>query len=161
MWRANSLENTMMLGETEGRKRRLKAADEIVGSHRQLSGHEFEQPLGDEGQGGLQYLGSQRAGHGCVTEQQVVFIFAIRCCLRVFCPWVSHSKWSLGGLASFPIWQLFLKSLNVKMSREPSRCVQGEGRGFLPGSQKTYLTDKRWAYRQSHALRMCQLFLGT
>ena len=91
-----------MLGETEGRKRRLKAADEIVGSHRQLSGHEFEQPLGDEGQGGLQYLGSQRAGHGCVTEQ-VVFIFAIRCCLRVFCPWVSHSKWSLGGLASFPI----------------------------------------------------------
>ena len=61
-----------MLGETEGRKRRLKAAEEIVGSHRQLSGHEFEQPLGDEGQGGLQYLGSQRAGHGCVTEQQGV-----------------------------------------------------------------------------------------
>ena len=91
--------------------------------------------------GMLQYMGSQRVGHGWVTEQQqVVFIFAIRCLSRVFCSWVSHSKWSLGGLASFPIWRLFLKSLNLKMSRETSRRIQGEGRGFLPGLQKTYLT---------------------
>ena len=41
--------------------------DQIVGWHYQLSGHEFEQTLGDsEGQGKsgvLQSMGSQRAGH--------------------------------------------------------------------------------------------------
>ena len=90
--------------------------------------------------GMLQYMGSQTVGHGWVTEQQVVFVFAIRCFSWVFCPWVSYSKWSLGGFTSFPVWQLLWKSLNLKMSREPSRCVQGEGRDFLPALQKTHLT---------------------
>ena len=39
--------------------------DEMVGWHHQLSGHEFEQTLGDnEGQGSLACcMGSQRVGH--------------------------------------------------------------------------------------------------
>ena len=53
MWKANSLENTLMLGKTEGRRRR-GWQDEMVGWHLQFNGHEFEQPLrGNEGQRSL------------------------------------------------------------------------------------------------------------
>jgi len=48
------LEKTLMLGKTEGRRRRGKQ-DEMVGWHHQLNGHEFEQTLGDNrGQGSLE-----------------------------------------------------------------------------------------------------------
>ena len=54
MQRAYSLERTLMLGKTEGRRRR-RGQDEMVGWHHQLNGHEFEQPPGDsEGQGSLE-----------------------------------------------------------------------------------------------------------
>ena len=53
----DSLEKTLMLGKTYGRRRR----DEMVGWRRQLNGHEFEQTPGDdEGQGSLVSMGSQR-----------------------------------------------------------------------------------------------------
>ena len=53
MQRADSLEKTLMLGKTEGR-RRGAIEDEMVRWHRQLNGHEFEQAPGDgEGQGSL------------------------------------------------------------------------------------------------------------
>ena len=46
MQRAVSLEKTLMLGKAEGRKRRRQ--------HYELSGHDFEQTLGDDkGQGSL------------------------------------------------------------------------------------------------------------
>ena len=52
--------------------------DQMVGWHHQLSGHEFEQTLGDsEGQGKsgvLQSMGSQRAGHDWMAEQQQVVL---------------------------------------------------------------------------------------
>ena len=48
--------------------------DEMVGLHRQLSEHEFEQTLGDSGgqrsPSVLQSTGSQRFGHDLATEQQ-------------------------------------------------------------------------------------------
>ena len=51
MQRANSLEKTLRLGKTEGRKRR-GWQDKMVGWHRQFSGLECEQTLGgSEGQG--------------------------------------------------------------------------------------------------------------
>ena len=43
MWRADSLEKTLMLGKTEGKKRRGRAEEEMVGWHRRLNGHVFEQ----------------------------------------------------------------------------------------------------------------------
>ena len=53
MQRADSLEKTLMLGKTEGRRRR-RGQDEMVGWHHQLNGHELEQTPGDsEGQGSL------------------------------------------------------------------------------------------------------------
>ena len=48
MWRADSLEKTLVLGKIEG-KRRSGWQDEVVGWHHQLNGHEFERTLGDSG----------------------------------------------------------------------------------------------------------------
>ena len=53
MWRADSLEKILMLGKIEGKRRRGQE-NEMVGWHRRLNGHEFEQALGDgEGQESL------------------------------------------------------------------------------------------------------------
>ena len=49
MWRANSLEKTLILGKIEGKRRRGEAEDEIVRQHHWLNGHEFEKILGDSG----------------------------------------------------------------------------------------------------------------
>ena len=46
MWRTDSLEKTLILGKTEGRRRR-GWQNKIIGWHHQLNGHEFEQTLGD------------------------------------------------------------------------------------------------------------------
>ena len=54
MWRADSLEKTLMLGKIEGRKIGGTTEDEMVEWHHRLYGHDFEQTLGDsEGQGNL------------------------------------------------------------------------------------------------------------
>ena len=37
------MEKTLMLGKTEGKKRRGRAEEEMVGWHRRLNGHVFEQ----------------------------------------------------------------------------------------------------------------------
>ena len=50
MWGVNSLEKTLKLGKTEGRRTK----DEMVGWHHQSNGHEFVQAPGiGEGQGSL------------------------------------------------------------------------------------------------------------
>ena len=46
MQRANSLEKTLMLEKTEGRRRRGTTEDEMVGWHYRLDEHEFEQAPG-------------------------------------------------------------------------------------------------------------------
>ena len=56
MWRADSLEKTLMLGKIEGRKKRGVTEDEMVGWHHQLNGRDFEWTLGDsEGHGSLAF----------------------------------------------------------------------------------------------------------
>ena len=42
MRRADSLENTLILGKIEGRRRRGRQEDEMVGWHHQLNGDEYE-----------------------------------------------------------------------------------------------------------------------
>ena len=49
MQRVDSLEKTLMLGKTEGRRIKEVAEDETVGWHRQLNRLEIEQTLGDSG----------------------------------------------------------------------------------------------------------------
>ena len=53
MGRTDSLEKTLMLGKTEGRRRR-QTEGEMVGWRHRLDGHELEQTPGDSGgQGSL------------------------------------------------------------------------------------------------------------
>ena len=53
MWRVDSLEKTLMLGGSGGRRRR-GWQDEMAGWRHRLNGHEFESTPGvDDGQGGL------------------------------------------------------------------------------------------------------------
>ena len=40
--RTDSFEKTLMMGKIEGRRRWGRLKDEMVGSHHQLDGHEFE-----------------------------------------------------------------------------------------------------------------------
>ena len=68
--RTNSSEKTLILGNTEDRRRR---GQQRMRCHYWLSGHEFEQTVGNsEGQGSLaaSVLGSQRVRHELLTEQQ-------------------------------------------------------------------------------------------
>ena len=52
MQRTDSLEKTLMLGKTEGGRRKGMTEDEMVGWCHQLDGHEFEKTPGDsEGRG--------------------------------------------------------------------------------------------------------------
>ena len=53
MQTVDSLEKTLMLGKTEGKRRRV-TEDQMVEWHQELNGHESEQTLGDsKGQGSL------------------------------------------------------------------------------------------------------------
>ena len=72
MGRADSLEKILMLGKTEGKRRRgqqrMRWLDGI-----KLNGHEFEQSLGEsEGQGSLACCGpwGGKVRHDSGTEQQ-------------------------------------------------------------------------------------------
>ena len=72
--------------------------DEMVGWHHQLSGHEFQQALGDgEGQRSLAgcslSVGSQRVGHDWATEQQQKICPTPK--PRDQCMWPSFKKGSL------------------------------------------------------------------
>ena len=72
MQRADSLEKTLMLGKIEGTRRRGTTEDERAGWHHPLSGHEFEQALGEsEGQGSL-VCWSPRSRRVLATEQNGV-----------------------------------------------------------------------------------------
>ena len=71
IWRANSLEKTLMWEKIEGKRRR--GWQRIRWWHHQLNGHEFEQTQGDsEGQGSLACCRSwgTRVRHDLGTEQQ-------------------------------------------------------------------------------------------
>ena len=72
MQRTDSLEKTLMLGKTEGRKRRGRQRMRwMVGWHHWLNGHEFEQGPGvGDGQGGLACCDSwgRRVRHDWATE---------------------------------------------------------------------------------------------
>ena len=74
MHRANSLEKNLMLGKTEGKRRRNGVAKgEMVRQHNQLNGHEFAQTPGDsERQESLACCSpwGHRVEHDLATEQQ-------------------------------------------------------------------------------------------
>ena len=72
MRRADSLEKTLMLGKTEGMGRRGTTESEMAGWHHQLSGHEFEQTLGESEGQGILVCWSPRNRRVLATEQNGV-----------------------------------------------------------------------------------------
>ena len=73
MWRANSLEKTLLAGKDWKQKEKGAAEDEMVRQPHWLNGHEFEQTLGDsEGPGSLACSSpwSRKVRHDLATEPQ-------------------------------------------------------------------------------------------
>ena len=71
MQRADSLEKTLMLAKTEGRRRR-RQEDEMVRWHHQLKGHEFEQTPGEsKGQGSLACCSITRLNNGTTETRDI------------------------------------------------------------------------------------------
>ena len=92
MQRPDSLEKTLMMGKTEGRRRGRVTDNEMVGWHHQINAHESEQTPGDsEGQGSLACCTSQgcRVGHDVVAEQV----------------WVKHWKTAFLRLGGWMSWE--------------------------------------------------------
>ena len=69
MWRTNSLERHLMLGDWRHEEKGV-TKDEMVGWHHWLNGHEFKQALGDsEGQGSLACCSPRGHKESDMTEQ--------------------------------------------------------------------------------------------
>ena len=70
--RTDSLEKILMLGKSEGRRRRGQQEDEIIGWHHWLNGQEFEQTPADKWRTGkpgvLRFIGSRKVGQDWMTE---------------------------------------------------------------------------------------------
>ena len=70
MWTPDSLEKTLVLGKTEGGRRRGTTEDEMVGWHHRLHGREFGwTPGAGDGQGGLACCDSWGLKESDTTEQ--------------------------------------------------------------------------------------------
>ena len=69
MRRADSFEETLMLGKIEGRRRRRVTEDKMIGWHHRLNGHEFGLTPGVvDGQGGLACCGPWGCKESDMTE---------------------------------------------------------------------------------------------
>ena len=70
MQRTDSLEKTLMLRKIEAKSKKVMTEDEMVEWHHWVSGHKFEQALGDgKGQGSLVCCSSWGGKESDMTEQ--------------------------------------------------------------------------------------------
>ena len=154
MQRTDFLEKTLMLGKIEGGRKNGITADEMVGWHRRLGGHEFEQA---PGVGVMQSMGSQGVGHDWATELNLHLPrwcsgkeSAYQCrrhkrsgfdpCIRkipcsrkwqptsVFLPGKFHGQWSLVG---YNPWGHRESDMTEQMSTEHTHIIKYKPRSQL------------------------------
>ena len=114
MWTVDSLEKTLMLAKTGGRR---QWEDEVVGWHHQLNGHEFEETRGDsEGQGSLAHCSpwGQRKPD---TTEWLNNNGRIYCCAT---GWTRHSSHSFTCWRTFGFFQLLDITNNAAMDSHRS-----------------------------------------
>ena len=108
MWRVNSLEKTLMLGKTESKRRGQQSVKWLDGITKGISGHEFQQILGDgEGQGSLACC----SPHGWVTEHNN----EVKVYQRVF-----YTKSAHNPLSSHPLPFSYKQKWLFLLSQHPS-----------------------------------------
>ena len=81
MWRADSLETTLVLGKIDGKRKKETTEDETVGWHHWLNGRESEQTPGDsEGRGSLACCSpwGHRVRHDLATEHQLGLLMKLK-----------------------------------------------------------------------------------
>ena len=136
MWRADSLENTPMLGEIEGRKRKGWQG-EMVGWHHQLNGYEFEQTAWDgEGQGSLACCSPWGLRVGCDWSDWT------RATMNDKVPCKSQSVWAWILLSAYQkVHKANLKLSEEKLQLEKEWCGLWERLSILQ-SQNYSLVDQ-------------------
>ena len=136
MWRADSLENTLMLGEIEGRKRKGWQG-EMVGWHHQLNGYEFEQTAWDgEGQGSLACCSPWGLRVGCDWSDWT------RATMNDKVPCKSQSVWAWILLSAYQkVHKANLKLSEEKLQLEKEWCGLWERLSILQ-SQNYSLVDQ-------------------
>ena len=117
MWRADSLEKTLMLGKIEGRRRRGRQRMRWLDG---INGHEFEQTLGDsEGQGSLTCCSPWGHKELDTTEQLNSNNFSA---LRLLPGPLSHLYMTTGKTIALTTWTLVGKVMSL-LSNMLSRLV--------------------------------------
>ena len=97
----------------------------MVGQHHQLSGHEFEQTLGDSGTGKpgvLQSMGLQRVGHLATEQQQQKQGKVTTAFLENNLPWLS--QFGLISFASDSNYSLYDSSSQPPLGTIQSDCFK-------------------------------------
>ena len=98
-WRADSLEKTLILGKTEDRMRK-GWQKEMAGWHHWLNGHEFEQALGNNGQGSLVCCSPwdwKESRHDLATEWTKDLLYWLYC-LSPFSYFFVHITYTQNGV---------------------------------------------------------------
>ena len=120
MQRVDSLEKTLMLGKTEGRRRK-GGQDEMVGWHHQLNGHAFEWTLwAGDGQGALVCSSASSHKESVTTErlnwtEGIVWGYLCKLCptrkMYTLTPGIAFGalsfSWNCWGRLSYISWLFF------------------------------------------------------
>ena len=117
MWRADSLEKTLMLGKIEGRRRRGQQRIRWLDGITDSMNVSLSTPPGDaDGLGSLVGFSpwGHRVGHNLTTDQQLTWL-----CLHLYVCWSMYkvSSWSsLKSCATFPPLWLRLETLGASLT---------------------------------------------
>ena len=147
MWRTDSLEKTLKLGKTEGRRRRGRQRMRWLDSITYSTEHEFEQALGvADGQGSLAWCSPWSHKESDTTEQlKWTELINIKITYKIiFTPFFMLSLWNLMHISylyldsaypSFPVLKshmwLMVTILNTRSPNHPKWKSYSKAEGWI------------------------------